>query len=102
MPRRIQDATPRGRDAKQEEIPCGAITTQRKVNIPDTGSVRAEVAIPDADESTSIEQILLNDDDEMSDNIMQFSPALSVDTTTTPRMENVAASMKTLSVELDK
>ncbi|CAK4433274.1 unnamed protein product, partial [Aphanomyces euteiches] len=102
VPRRIQDATPRGRDAKQEEIPCGAITTQREVNIPDTGSVRAEVAIPGADESTSIEEILFNDDDEMGDDIMQFSPALSVDTTTTPRMENVAASMKTLSVELDK
>ncbi|KAH9098445.1 hypothetical protein Ae201684P_017657 [Aphanomyces euteiches] len=102
VPRRIQDATPRGRDAKQEEIPCGAITTQREVNIPDTGRVRAEVAIPDADEGTSIEEILFNDDDEMGDDIMQFSPALSVDTTTTPRMENVAASMKTLSVELDK
>ncbi|KAH9105840.1 hypothetical protein AeMF1_018444 [Aphanomyces euteiches] len=98
----IQDATPRCRDAKQEEIPCGAITTQREVNIPDTGSVGAEVVIPDADEGTSIEEILFNDDDEMGDNIMQFSPALSVDTTTTPRMENVAASMKTLSVELDK
>ncbi|KAG9407102.1 hypothetical protein AC1031_001744 [Aphanomyces cochlioides] len=101
-PRRIQDATPRGRDVKREEVPCGAVTTQRAVDLPDTGSVRADVAIPGADESTSIEHILFNDDDEMGDDIMSFSPALSVDTTTTPRMENAAASMKTLSVELDK
>ncbi|CAK4289711.1 unnamed protein product, partial [Aphanomyces euteiches] len=96
VPRKIQDSTPRGRDATREEVPCGAISTREEVPLPTTANSRNEVEIPDIDSTKSYEDLLFGDDDEIEDDMMQYSPALVADTTATPRMENVAASMKTL------
>ncbi|CAK4965811.1 unnamed protein product, partial [Aphanomyces euteiches] len=63
---------------------------------------RRKIELPDDESTKLIEDILFNDDDEVEEDMMQFSPALVADTTATPTMETVAASMKSLSVELDQ
>ncbi|KAH9164142.1 hypothetical protein LEN26_000181 [Aphanomyces euteiches] len=63
---------------------------------------RIEVEIPDIDSTKSYEKLFFGDDDEIEDDMMKYSPALVADTTAIPRMETVATSMKTLSVELDQ
>ncbi|KAH9117670.1 hypothetical protein AeMF1_008758, partial [Aphanomyces euteiches] len=70
--------------------------------LPPMADSRREIELPDDESTKSIEDILFNDDDEVEEDMMQFSPALVADTTATPRMETVAASMKSLSVELDQ
>ncbi|KAH9067379.1 hypothetical protein Ae201684P_021538 [Aphanomyces euteiches] len=57
-PRKLEDSTPRGRDAMRQEVPCGAVTTREEEPLPPMADSR--------------------------------------------RMETVAASMKSLSVELDQ
>ncbi|KAF0728275.1 hypothetical protein Ae201684P_007960 [Aphanomyces euteiches] len=98
----MQDSTLRGRDAMRQEVPCGAVTTREEVPLPPMADSRKEIELPDDESTKSIEDILFNDDDELEDDMMQFFPALVADTTATPRMETVAASMKSLSVELDQ
>ncbi|KAH9144041.1 hypothetical protein AeRB84_012004 [Aphanomyces euteiches] len=99
-PRKMEDSTPRGRDAMRQEVPCGAVTTREEEPLPPMADSRREIELPDDESTKSIEDILF--DDEVEEDMMQFSPALVADTTATPRMETVAASMKSLSVELDQ
>ncbi|CAK4304834.1 unnamed protein product, partial [Aphanomyces euteiches] len=99
-PRKMEDSTPRGRDAMRQEVPCGAVTTREEEPLPPMADSRREIELPDDESTKSIEDILF--DDEVEEDMMQFSPALVADTTATPTMETVAASMKSLSVELDQ
>ncbi|KAH9181323.1 hypothetical protein AeNC1_016701, partial [Aphanomyces euteiches] len=96
----MEDSTPRGQDAMRQEVPCGAVTTREEEPLPPMADSRREIEVPDEESTKSIEDILFNDNDVVEEDMMQFSPALVADTTATPRMETVAAYMKSLSVEL--
>ncbi|ETV78017.1 hypothetical protein H257_08234 [Aphanomyces astaci] len=93
-PRRIEDAVPKGRDVRTE-VACGAVVTREEVALPASPPSRQEFDLPDM----SMDDMFSCPDDS---DMLSYSPALAVDTTSTPRVETMAASMRDLSVKMDQ
>ncbi|ETV73048.1 hypothetical protein H257_12084 [Aphanomyces astaci] len=88
-PRRIEDAVPKGRDVRTE-VACGAVVTREEVP-----PSRQEFDLP----NMSMDDIFSFPDDS---DMLSYSPALAVATTSTPRVETMAAYMRDLSVKMDQ
>ncbi|ETV89227.1 hypothetical protein H257_00583 [Aphanomyces astaci] len=93
-PRRIEDAVPKGRDVRTE-VACGAVVRREEVALSTSPPSRQEFDLP----GMSMDDMFSCPDDS---NLLSYSPALAVDTTSTPRVETMAASMPDLSVKKDQ
>ncbi|ETV67266.1 hypothetical protein H257_16505 [Aphanomyces astaci] len=93
-PRRIEDAVPKGRDVRTE-VACGAVVTREEVALPASPPSRQEFDLPDM----SMDDMFSCPDDS---DMLSYSLALAVDTTSTPRVETMAASMRDLSAKMDQ